>query len=216
MSRDPTLSRTRVKFCGITRPRDALTAASLGADAIGLVFYAKSPRVVELGAAREITQAIPPFITVVGLFVGPEPHQVDRVLDAVPIDLLQFHGDEEPEECARYGHPYIKAIAMRDGLNLPAHARRFASARGFLLDTHHAELYGGTGLAFDWARVPSDGLGKPLILAGGLTPANVAEAITRVRPFAVDVSGGVEAAKGVKDADKMTAFIEGVKSVDDS
>lgn len=210
------MPRTRVKYCGITRPEDGLTAARLGVDAIGLNFYPQSPRVVDLTTARAIARVLPPFVTVVGLFVEPEPLEIERVLDTLSLDLLQFHGDEEPEECERYGHPYIKALAMRDGIDLHAQTRRYASARGLLVDTHDAELYGGTGVAFDWGRVPASGIDMPLILAGGLTPDNVAEAITRVRPFGVDVSGGIEAAKGIKDTDKMAAFMEGVKSVDNS
>lgn len=211
-----TMPRTRVKYCGITRPEDGLTAARLGVDAIGLNFYPKSPRVVDLATARAIGQALPPFVTIVGLFVEPEPVEIERVLHTLTLDMLQFHGGEEPEECERYGRPYIKAIAMRDGLDLHSETRRYAGARGLLLDTHHTELHGGTGIAFDWGRIPTSGIDMPLILAGGLTPENVAEAITRVRPFGVDVSGGIESAKGIKDIEKMTAFIKGVESVDNS
>lgn len=205
--------RTRVKICGITRPEDALAAARAGADAIGLVFYPPSPRAVTRERAREIVQALPPFVSVVGLFVNARPAEVRAVLEAVPIDLLQFHGDEAPEECRRYGRPYIKAVAMAPGVDLQAATRRYADAAGLLLDTHREGVRGGTGEAFDWSRIPPE-LDKPVILAGGLTPENVAEAVRRVRPYAVDVSSGVEASKGIKDAARIEAFVRGVNSVD--
>lgn len=202
--------RTRVKICGITRPDDGQTAARLGADAIGLVFYAPSPRAVTLTQAQAVVAALPPFVSVVALFVDPAPAEVEQVLAAVPVDLLQFHGDEAPEDCRRYGRPYIKAIRMRPGLDVVAEAGRYADARGVLLDTYDPALVGGTGAAFDWSRVPA-GLPLPVILAGGLTAANVAQAIKQVRPYAVDVSGGVEAAKGIKDAALLAAFIKEVE-----
>ena len=201
--------RTRVKICGITRIEDALAAAEAGADAIGLVFEPKSPRAVKPEQAQIIARALPPFITVVGLFVNAAADTVDTILKRVPLDLLQFHGDETPEQCRRHHRPYIKAIHMRDDLNLKENARRYADAQGLLLDTA-TDVAGGSGRSFDWSRVPS-GLGKPVILVGGLTPENVAEAVRTVRPFAVDVSSGVEQSKGIKDAAKITAFIKAVR-----
>lgn len=203
--------RTRVKICGITRIEDATAAARAGADAIGLVFEPKSPRYVKPDQALSIVRALPPFVTVVGLFVNAAPDTIETVLSRVPLDLLQFHGDETPEQCRRYHRPYIKAIHMRPEINLPEQARRYADAEGLLLDTAAAHVAGGSGEAFDWSRVPS-GLAKPVILAGGLTPENVAEAVRQVRPFAVDVSSGVEQAKGIKDAGKISAFIEAVRN----
>ncbi len=204
--------RTRVKICGITRPQDGVGAAILGADAIGLVFYPPSPRAVTADQARAIVKALPPFVSVVALFVNAEPQAVRSVLEAVPVDLLQFHGDETPAQCRGHGRPYIKAVAMRDGLDLVETARRYGDARALLLDTYKESLAGGTGESFDWGRIPP-GLARPVILAGGLRPDNVAEAVRRVRPYAVDVSGGVESSKGIKDAAKMAAFIRGVDSV---
>ena len=204
--------RTRVKICGITRAQDAIKAVEFGADAIGLVFYGKSPRAVSIDDARAIIQKIPPFVTVVGLFVDPSPKDVAAVLHRVSLDLLQFHGDELPSECSAYGKPYIKAIKMREGEDIAAQVAQYASARGILLDTYDPKVPGGTGRVFDWNKIPKD-LNRPIILAGGLTPENVWQAITKVRPFAVDVSGGVEADKGIKDVDKMAAFMRGVQSV---
>lgn len=205
--------RTRVKICGITRPEDALAAARAGADAIGLVFYPPSPRAVTRERAREIVQVLPPFVSVVGLFVNAQPAEVRAALAALPIDLLQFHGDEAPEECRIYGRPYIKAVAMAPGVDLQAVARRYVDAAGLLLDTHREGVRGGTGEAFDWSQIPP-GLDRPIILAGGLTLENVAAAVQRVRPYAVDVSSGVEVSKGIKDAARIEAFIRGVNSVD--
>jgi phosphoribosylanthranilate isomerase len=204
--------RTRVKICGITRAQDAIKAVEFGADAIGLVFYAKSPRAVSIDEARAIIQKIPPFVSIVGLFVDPSPKDVAAVLHRVSLDLLQFHGDELPSECSAYGKPYIKAIKIREGVDIAAQVNRYATARGILLDTYDPKLPGGTGRVFDWSVIPK-GLSKPIILAGGLTPENVWQAITKVRPFAVDVSGGVEADKGIKDIEKLAAFMRGVQSV---
>ncbi|HEY5603076.1 MAG TPA: phosphoribosylanthranilate isomerase [Gammaproteobacteria bacterium] len=204
--------RTRVKICGITRAQDAAKAVELGADAIGLVFYGKSPRAVSIDDARAIIQKIPPFVTIVGLFVDPSPKDVAAVLHRVSLDLLQFHGDEPPSECSAYGKPYIKAVKIREGIDIAAQVKQYASARGILLDTYDPKAPGGTGKVFDWSIIPK-GLNKPIILAGGLTPENVWQAITKVRPFAVDVSGGVEADKGIKDLEKMAAFMRGVQSV---
>ena len=201
--------RTRVKICGITRVEDGLAAAAAGADAIGLVF-ADSPRRMTIEQARRIVAELPPFIKVVGLFVDAPDAQVAEILGQVPLDLLQFHGRETPEACRRHGRPYMKAIAMRPGLDVAAEARRYPDAAGVLLDTHHPQLAGGSGQAFDWTRVPAD-IGRPVILAGGLTPENVAAAVRAVRPFAVDVSSGVEQEKGIKDAAKIAAFIRNVQ-----
>jgi phosphoribosylanthranilate isomerase len=201
--------RTRVKICGITRVEDALAAAAAGADAIGLVFAEASPRCVSADQARTIAAALPPFITVVGLFVDAPAARIREVLGQVPLDLLQFHGRETPEDCRQFGRPYIKAVRMTPGVDLAAEARRYAQAAGLLLDAYDPQLAGGTGATFDWTRVPLD-LGKPVILAGGLTPENVARAIQAVRPYAVDVSSGVEQSKGIKDAAKIAAFIRTV------
>lgn len=199
--------RTRIKICGITRPEDGIEAARLGADAIGLVFYNESPRVVTPNQAAEIVAAIPPFVTTVGLFVDPEPVNVEVVLAQVSLDLIQFHGNETPEFCRRFGQPYLKAIRMREGVDLAAEQRRFSDARGLLLDTYQPGKPGGTGEVFEWGRVPDD-LAASIVLAGGLNPDNVAAAIQQVKPYAVDVSGGVEASKGIKDAAKMAAFFK--------
>jgi len=207
------LIRTRVKICGITSPEDGLDAARLGADAIGLVFYGKSPRAVDLAAAKRICAALPPFVTTAGLFVDPEPGEVERVLAEVPIDLLQFHGDEAPERCAAFGRPYIKAVRMAQGADVGAAAARYSEARALLLDAYRPGVPGRTGASFDWERVPRR-LSKPLILAGGLKPRNVAEAIRVVGPFAVDVSSGVEAARGQKDRTLMAEFVKEVIDVD--
>jgi phosphoribosylanthranilate isomerase len=197
----------RSKICGITRIEDALAAAEAGADAIGLVFYAKSPRAVNVQQAREIIRALPPFVTTVGLFVNASRCELTEILEAVPLDLLQFHGDETPADCEGYSRPYIKALRVRAGDDLEAACKSYASASGILLDTYVAGVPGGTGETFDWALVPAK-LSKPVILAGGLSPANVAQAIARVKPWAVDVSGGVEQAKGIKDHARIRAFID--------
>ncbi|QTN48524.1 phosphoribosylanthranilate isomerase [Ectopseudomonas mendocina] len=202
--------RVRSKICGITRVEDALAAVEAGADAIGLVFYAKSPRAVSVEQAAEIVQALSPFVTSVGLFVNMPREQLLAVLQQVPLDLLQFHGDESPAECEGYGRPYIKALRVRPGEDLAAAMAPYAGARGILLDTFVEGVPGGTGAAFDWSLVPQ-GVAKPIILAGGLEAHNVAAAIRQVRPYAVDVSGGVEASKGIKDAGKIRAFVKSVR-----
>ena len=203
------IPRTRVKICGITRPQDGVTAAELGADAIGLVFHPPSPRCVSADAARRIVAALPPFVTTVGLFVNAEPSAVRAVLSEVPLHLLQFHGDEDAAYCAAFGLPYLKAVPMGANADAWAYEQQFASATGLLLDSHGGDKMGGSGQGFDWARIPVERR-KPLILAGGLHPGNVAAAIRQVRPQAVDVSSGVETAKGVKDAELMRAFFRGV------
>ena len=204
------MSNVRSKICGITRIEDALAAAEAGADAIGFVFYAKSPRAVDVRQAREIIAALPPFVTTVGLFVNASRCELNEILEVVPLDLLQFHGDETPQDCEGYHRPWIKALRVRPGDDLEAACQRYAGARGILLDTYVAGVPGGTGEAFDWSLVP-ERLSKPIILAGGLSADNVGQAIAQVRPYAVDVSGGVEQAKGIKDAAKIEAFMQAVK-----
>jgi phosphoribosylanthranilate isomerase len=201
--------RTRAKICGITTVEDAQAAVAAGADAIGLVFHAKSPRHVTVEKAFEIVTSLPPFVDAVGLFVNTDPYEVNSVLSRVRLDLLQFHGDETAFYCQSFGRPYIKAIRVRHGVDLLQSAAEYASARALLLDTYQEGVAGGTGETFDWNLIPKN-LPKPVILAGGLTPLNVGEAISRVQPYAVDVSGGVEREKGIKDADKIVAFMRGV------
>ncbi|WP_350297529.1 phosphoribosylanthranilate isomerase [Pseudomonas putida] len=204
------MSNVRSKICGITRIEDALAAAEAGADAIGFVFYAKSPRAVDVRQARAIIAELPPFVTTVGLFVNASRCELNEILEVVPLDLLQFHGDETPQDCEGYHRPWIKALRVRPGDDLEAACRLYAGARGILLDTYVPGVPGGTGEAFDWSLVPAP-LGKPIILAGGLSADNVGQAIAQVKPYAVDVSGGVEQAKGIKDAAKIEAFMRAVK-----
>ncbi|AHD13577.1 MULTISPECIES: phosphoribosylanthranilate isomerase [Pseudomonas] len=204
------MSNVRSKICGITRIEDALAAAEAGADAIGLVFYAKSPRAVDVRQARAIIAELPPFVTTVGLFVNASRCELNEILEVVPLDLLQFHGDETPQDCEGYHRPWIKALRVRPGDDLEAACQLYAGARGILLDTYVPGVPGGTGEAFDWSLVPAR-LSKPIILAGGLSADNVGQAIAQVRPYAVDVSGGVEQAKGIKDAAKIEAFMRAVK-----
>jgi len=210
----PSQSRTRVKICGLTRIDDARAAADAGADAIGLVFYGPSPRAVSLETAAAIAAALPPFVTVVGLFVNPTREEVEQTLAAVPLDLLQFHGDETPEFCESFARPYLKAVRVRPDTDLGAFQERYARARGHLFDAWHEELYGGSGQRFDWRLLDAarDG-GTRGILAGGLTPANVAQACRMVRPWAVDVSSGVESAPGIKSAELINQFIKEVNHV---
>jgi len=207
-------SRTRVKVCGITTPEDARMAAALGVDAIGLVFHPPSPRQVDLDTARAIAAVLPPFVSCVALFVDAAPALIRSVLDAVPIDCIQFHGEETPADCAYWGRRFIKALRMQPGLDVAAEAGRYRAASGLLLDTWVPGVPGGTGQTFDWGRVPRD-CALPLVLAGGLTPDNVATAIAAARPHAVDVSGGVEATKGRKDRTRLAAFMQGVSRVRD-
>ncbi|MCG8084737.1 MAG: phosphoribosylanthranilate isomerase [Candidatus Thiodiazotropha taylori] len=201
--------RTRIKICGITRTEDALTATRLGADAIGLVFYPPSPRSVSPEQAQRIVKSLPPFVTVVGLFVNEDRAVIEQILNQVPLDLLQFHGDESTEDCSGFGRPWIKAIRMRQETDLLSLEQQYADASGLLLDTYQAGVPGGTGKTFDWDLVP-DSLAGRVILAGGLNSENVTRAVASLHPYAVDVSGGVEAAKGIKDAAKIEAFITGV------
>ncbi len=204
---------TRVKICGITRVQDALAAADSGADAIGLVFYERSPRHVSIAQAAHLAGALPPFVTVVGLFVNAEAAFVREVLASVPLDLLQFHGDETQEFCAQFGKPYLKAIRVKAGVDLLQCASDFRSAKGLLLDAHVDGVPGGTGTSFDWTLIPKR-LPLPVILSGGLAAGNVAAAIKQVRPYAADVSSGVEVGKGIKDAAKIAAFINEVNNID--
>jgi phosphoribosylanthranilate isomerase len=203
--------RTRVKICGITRLEDALSAIEQGADAIGLVFYAASPRHVSIAQAKSIVENLPPFITTVGLFVNAAPTEIVKTIEAVGLNLIQFHGDETPEQCKQFTLPYIKAIRVKSDTNLVQYEANFKDAKALLLDTYTDGLVGGTGQVFDWSLIPKT-LQKPIILAGGLNPDNVRQAIEQVHPYAVDVSGGVEASKGIKDAAKIAAFIRGVSN----
>jgi phosphoribosylanthranilate isomerase len=206
--------RTRVKICGITRPGDARAAADAGADAIGLVFYPRSPRYLSVERALEIRDALPPFVQTVALFVNPDAAQVAQVIGRVRPAMLQFHGEETPRFCDEFGLPYIKACRVKEGagseVDLLEYLRPFSRAAAWLLDSH-VEEYGGVGESFDWSLAPAV-RERPLVLSGGLTPGNVAEAIRRVRPWGVDVSSGVESAKGIKDAAKIAAFVAEVRN----
>ncbi|MDR5867010.1 phosphoribosylanthranilate isomerase [Halomonas koreensis] len=205
------LGRTRVKFCGLTRPGDVDAAVATGADALGFVLWPGSKRALDLERLAALADRVPAFVTRVGLFVDPDPELVARA--AAHLDLLQFHGEESPDDCAAAPRPWIKALRMRDGLDLAAAARAYGGARALLLDAYRPGVPGGTGETFDWSRIPAS-LAKPVILAGGLSAANVAEAIAAVRPFAVDVSGGIESAPGRKDAERMAAFLRAVRQAD--
>lgn len=205
--------RTRVKICGLTQPGDAEQAVALGADAIGLVFYPPSPRAVDIDRAQAMLAAVGPFVTVVGLFVNATGHEVDGVLSKVRIDLLQFHGDESPEYCASFRKPYVRALQMAPDIDLAAEFARFPDALALLLDAYHGDIRGGTGQAFDWQRAVAPP-GRQLILAGGLNPDNVGQALEVARPYAVDVSSGVESAKGIKDAARIARFLTEVYDFD--
>lgn len=202
----------RIKICGITRVEDALAAAAAGADAIGLVFYASSPRAVSIQQAQAIVRALPPFVTTVGLFVDASEADIRLILEQLPLDLLQFHGDEPDSFCRLFSRPYIKALRVRSGDDLNQLAARWPGASGILLDSYKPGVPGGTGETFDWSSIPAE-RSWPLILAGGLQANNVRGAIKQTKPWAVDVSGGVEAAKGIKAIDKINAFIHEVKRV---
>jgi len=204
--------RVRIKVCGMTRVEDMTVAAHLGVDAIGLVFYPKSPRYVHPESARELVASLPAFVTVTALFLDPDERQVREVLEKVRVELLQFHGGEPAEFCRSFGRPYIKAVPMGSSADLAEYARRHAGAAALLLDSHAAGQKGGTGVSFDWNSIPKVD-GPPLILAGGLTPGNVATAIRIVRPYGVDVSSGVESRPGIKDAAKIEAFVREVNGV---
>lgn len=204
--------RTRVKICGITRPEDGIAAAELGVDAIGLVFYAKSPRYVSIEQANTICAALPGFVTVVSLFLNPDAEWVDEVLAETPVDLIQFHGAEPGDFCRSFNRPYIKALGMSNA-DLPALAADYADARGLLLDSHAMGEAGGSGKTFDWQAIP-EAFRHRIMLAGGLNPDNIAAAICAVRPYAVDLSSGVESAPGIKDVARMTRLMNEVKRVD--
>ncbi len=203
---------TRIKCCGMTRVDDALLAATLGADAIGLVFTARSPRRVTLAQARLIRRALPPFVSAVALFMDDDEALVSEVIKVVQPDLLQFHGLESDAWCAQFGHRYLKAIAMGEGASALSRLHDYPQASGLLLDGHGLGETGGSGRTFDWSQMPK-GLTQPLILAGGLTAANVAQAVQIARPWAVDVASGIEISPGIKDAGKMAALIGAVRSV---
>lgn len=203
----------RIKICGITSEADAVAAAEAGADAIGLNFHPASPRAIDVAQAQAICAVLPPFVTTVGLFVDAPAERIAAILEQVPLQMLQFHGDEPAADCSRWQRPWLKALRMRDDVDVAALGASYRAAEALLLDSYRPGVPGGTGETFDWRRIPS-ALPRPLVLAGGLTPENVAEAIRIVRPQAVDVSGGVERAKGVKDAEVMQAFVDAVRRAD--
>ncbi len=205
--------RTRVKICGITNLQDAMLAVEQGADALGFVFYPPSPRSVSPGQASAIIGKLPPFVTTVGLFVNAQREEITGTAALAKIDLIQFHGDETADGCVACGRPWIKAIRMQADVDLTQAAQDYAQASALLLDAYRPGIPGGTGESFDWNRIPS-GLSSKIILAGGLTPDNITEAICCSRPYAVDVSGGVEATKGIKNADKIERFMRGVRIAD--
>lgn len=204
---------TAVKICGMTRVEDALAAAHAGAHAIGVIFAPRSARLVSLETAAQIVQALPPFVTPVALFVDQDPAHIRQVMARVRPQILQFHGDEAPDFCRSFGLPYLKAVRVRAGVDLLQYARLYGDAKGLLLDAFVDGNHGGTGAVFDWSLIPRE-FPLPLVLAGGLDAGNVGEAVRRVRPWAVDVSSGVEASKGIKDAAKVAAFIRGVRDAD--
>lgn len=206
------MHRTRIKICGITRICDLDAAVRAGADAVGFVFYPPSPRALATEVAAELARRMPPFVARVGLFANAEPASVREVLRAVPVDILQFHGEEDANYCEQFGLPYLKVARVRPELDLLEFARAYPSAQGLLLDAW-VEAYGGMGRSFDWSLIPDD-LPLPIVLSGGLHAGNVAEAVGKVHPWAVDVSSGVEAAKGIKDADKIAAFVAAVRAAD--
>lgn len=207
------MASTRIKICGITRPEDAQAAAANGADAIGLVFHAASPRYVTHEKARAVVAAVPPFVSVVALFVNEPADSIARTLMMVPIDLIQFHGDESPEFCGQFDRPWIKALRVKPGLDIAQACDHYRSARGILLDTWQDGMPGGTGKSFDW-QLASGNLPLPVVLAGGLHDGNVGDAIRALRPAAVDVSSGVEHAPGIKDAIRIQRFIAAVRAAD--
>jgi phosphoribosylanthranilate isomerase len=204
--------RTRIKICGITRAGDARVAAHAGADAIGLVFYPPSPRYLSVERALEIRDALPPFVQAVALFVNPDAAQVAQVIGRLRPAMLQFHGEEGPQFCAQFGVPFVKACRVRRGVDALEYLRAYERAAAWLFDSYVPE-YGGVGEAFDWSLLPRE-QERPFILSGGLSAANVGEAVRRVRPWGVDVSSGVESAKGIKDAAKIAQFIAEVRDAD--
>ena len=204
--------RTRIKICGVAREADVDAAVDAGADAVGFVFHPESPRCLTVERAAELADALPPYVTPVGLFVNADPEDIDAALDAIPTLLLQFHGDESPDDCALFGRPYLRAARMTPELDLLDFARRFGEAQGLLLDAH-VEGFGGGGKAFDWSLVPA-GVPHPLVLSGGLRAENVVAGIQQLRPWAVDVSSGVESSRGVKDAAAIRRFCDAVREAD--
>lgn len=202
----------RVKVCGITRYEDARIAIQLGADAIGFVFWPHSARYISPDMAHRISASIPPFVCTVGVYVDPDVAWVEETIEVAKLNLLQFHGDETPEFCNQFSQPYIKAVRVRQDTDLLQYAQRYSNAKGLLLDTYTAGIPGGTGRVFDWHLIPQN-LPLPFILSGGLDPSNVAMAIKQTQPWAVDVSSGVEASKGIKDEKKIFAFMQGVKQL---
>ncbi|ALV06768.1 phosphoribosylanthranilate isomerase [Roseateles depolymerans] len=206
------MNRTRIKICGLTREADVDAAVQAGADAIGLVLYDKSPRAVTVARAVELARRLPPFVTPVGLFVNAEAADIEAALQAIPTLTLQFHGDESPEDCERWNRPYLRAARMAPGFDLLDFAHRFSSAQAVLLDAF-VDGYGGGGKVFDWSLLPPS-VPSPVVLSGGLSAANVIDGVLKVRPWAVDVSSGVEVAKGLKDADKIRHFCDAVRQAD--
>ena len=207
-----TMNTIRIKICGITRPEDALAAAEAGADAVGLVFYAKSKRAVTAAQAKEIAAVLPPFVSAVALFVNEQSDVIREILHQVPIDVIQFHGDEDDDFCRQFDRPYLKAVRVQSAADIQTACTKFPNARALLFDAYHPTEYGGTGQSFDWTMLSED-LGKPWILAGGLTPENVAAAVRTSGAAAVDVSGGVESSAGIKDKKKIAAFVAAAKVV---
>lgn len=205
--------RTRIKICGITKLSDALSIAEQGADSIGLVFHPKSPRFIGLDAAREIRNAVPPFVTITALFMDETEEWISEVLSAINPDCLQFHGEEPEPDCVQWNQPYIKSISMGSAVDVAAYALQYFSAQGFLFDSNAAGRQGGSGDTFDWSKIPLS-FDRPLVLAGGLNPVNVADAVSQVRPWGVDVSTGVEVSKGVKDLNLINQFFQEVRRGD--
>jgi len=199
--------RTRTKICGITRLEDAKASILAGCDALGFVFYKESPRYIALDAFKVIVKELPPFVTKTGLFVNADPAEIEEAIQSGLVNVLQFHGDETPDFCRQFNFPYIKAVAVSSSVDLIQYAKDFHDAEALLLDAYHEHLKGGTGQTFDWNLIPQS-LSKPIVLAGGLTVDNVKEAIKKVKPYAVDVSGGVEESKGIKNSLKIQAFIK--------
>ncbi|NNE38275.1 MAG: phosphoribosylanthranilate isomerase [Gammaproteobacteria bacterium] len=206
------MHKVKVKICGITRPDDAILAAEAGADAIGLNFYQESPRAIDASTATKIIDSLPPFITKVGLFVNASPEDIRSVLTDVNLDLIQFHGEESQDDCLLFGLPYIKAVRMHEDINLAALVQAYDKSSAILIDTYVSGTHGGTGKSFDWSMIDKEII-KPVILAGGLTPENVSDAIMTVKPYAVDVSSGVEKSPGIKDEYKMLEFIQLAKEL---
>lgn len=207
------MASTRIKICGMTRPEDARAATDCGADAIGMIFYAGSARAVTVDQAAGVAAVVPPFVTIVALFVNEPATSIRRILDNVPVDLIQFHGDESADFCQQFGRPWIKALRVKPSLDIAGECARFSSARAVLLDAWQQDEPGGTGKTFDWGLAPQD-LSLPLVLAGGLDESNVGEAISTLHPGAVDVCSGVERSPGIKDAHKIRRFIAAVRAAD--